>query len=294
MNQPVEGFQSARPRSGSNIEVTPLTPHIGAEIGGVDLREPLSDEQLSGIKAALWSHGVIFFRDQRISFDQHIRFARYFGEPHTHVGFKMEASHPEIRKLEADEQSTIVAGDHWHTDQSCAPIPPMGSILHMHEVPPDGGGDTMFASMYAAYDALSPRMKAHIEGLTATHEGRAAFKRYENAPHFSGVALKDYPVAVHPVVAVHPETGRRLLYVNRDFTTRINELPEDESDALLRFLVEHCSRAEFVVRFRWRQYSIAFWDNRCTHHKAIWDYYPHRRVGYRIQLKGTRPPIPAA
>lgn len=289
-----DAAHAARPYSYESISVKPLSPNIGAEIGDIDLREPLSERQLQDVKNALWQHQVIFFRDQQIDFDQHSRFARYFGTPHTHVGFKMEEKHPEIRKIIGDEKSTIVSGDHWHTDQSCAAVPPMGSILHMHQVPPNGGGDTQFASMYAAYDALSPRMKAHLQGLTATHEARAAYQRYENAPHFSSAALKDYPVAVHPVVAVHPESGRKLLYVNGDFTTRINDIPEEESKALLGYLVEHCRRPEFMVRFHWRKYSIAFWDNRCTQHQAIWDYQPHVRIGYRIQIKGTQGPVAAS
>jgi taurine dioxygenase len=274
------------------LRVTKLSPHIGAEIGNIDLREVLSNRQFEEVHNAFLENQVIFFRDQHINFDQHLAFARHFGEPHIHVAFAGEPGHPEIRKIIADEKSTIIAGDHWHTDQSCAPIPPMGSILHMHEVPPTGGGDTMFASMYAAYEALSPRMKTHLEGLTATHEGYREFIRYHNAPHY-GPAGKEFPSAVHPVIAKHPETGRRLIYVNRAFTMRINELPEDESDAILKYLIEHVSRPEFSVRFHWRPYSIAFWDNRCAQHFAIWDYQPNKRLGYRIQIEGVSGAIPA-
>jgi taurine dioxygenase len=168
----------------------------------------------------------------------------------------------------------------------------MGSILHQHILPPDGGGDTLFASMYAAYDALSDRMKAHLDGLTATHDGAKSFMRYADAPHYGGAA-KEFPRAVHPVICKHPVTGRKLLYVNHDFTLKINDIPEAESQALLNYLIEHCRKPEFVVRFHWRKYSIAFWDNRCTQHQAVWDYYPHSRIGFRIQIKGTCPMLAA-
>jgi taurine dioxygenase len=153
-------------------------------------------------------------------------------------------------------------------------------MLYIHTVPPDGGGDTLFASMYSAYEALSPRMKDYLKGLTATHDGRRAFG--PNAP-----------ITVHPLVAKHPVTGKKLIFVNRGQTSHINELPREESDAILAFLYQHCSRPEWQLRFRWRAHSIAFWDNRCTHHKAIWDYHPHVRSGFRIQIKGTIPPIAA-
>jgi taurine dioxygenase len=170
-----------------------------------------------------------------------------------------------------------VSGEVWHTDQSCADVPPLGSILYNHTIPPDGGGDTLFASMYKAYDELPPRMKEHLEGLTATHDGAFAFG-------------KDAPVAVHPVVPRHPVTGRKLLYVNIGFTTKINDLSDKESAALLAFLFDHCADPRWQVRFRWEPHSIAFWDNRCTQHMAIWDYFPNTRSGYRVQIKGSAPP----
>lgn len=270
----------------TSITVTPCSPHVGAVIGGVDLRQALSNHQVSELHEALLAHGVIFFHDQPIDFLQHRELAMRFGELHIHVGGKGTASqevpgYPEIRKQHFTEKSPRVSGEVWHTDQSCAAIPPMGSILHQHIVPPDGGGDTLFASMYAAYDALSPRMKTYLSGLTALHDGAILFDRRADTV---------YPSAVHPVVVVHPESGRKLLYVNRGQTVRITELPKEESDAVLRFLFEHVENPLWQMRFRWRAHSIAFWDNRCTQHKAIWDYWPHERLGYRIQIQGTQAP----
>jgi taurine dioxygenase len=267
-----------------SITVTPISPNIGAEIGNIDLTQPLSNQQVSELHEAFAEHCVIFFRDQKLDFESHSALARHFGELHLHVGPSTESvpvpGRPEIRALHFDETSDKVAGERWHTDQSCAEIPPLGSILYLHTVPPSGGGDTMFASMYAAYDALSDRMKTYLDGLTGTHDGRRAFG--PNAP-----------INVHPVVIKHPVTGRKALYVSGSQMTHINELPEDESEALMKFLTEHATNPDFSVRFRWKPHSIAFWDNRCAQHKAIWDYYPHTRSGYRIQIKGAARPVAA-
>ena len=273
----------------STFSVTPLSPHVGAEIGGVDLTKPLSPAQVKDIADALAKHGVIFFREQPIDLEMHRRFAMHFGELHVHVGGEGTASkpdekYPEARRQHFDANSRRVSGEVWHTDQSCAAIPPMASILHQRIVPPDGGGDTLFASMYAAYEALSPRMQAFLSGLCATHDGAKLFDKGTKTI---------YPVSSHPIVAVHPWTGKKLLYVNRGQTTHIDELPREESDALLGFLFEHIECPEWQMRFRWREHSIAFWDNRCTQHRAIWDYWPNVRSGYRVQIKGTQPPIPA-
>jgi len=274
----------------ATLTVTPLSPHVGAEIGNVDLTKPLSPEQVSGIKDALGRHGVVFFREQPIDLEMHRRFAQYFGELHIHVGGEGTASkpdekYPEARRQHFDANSKRVSGEVWHTDQSCAAIPPMASILHQRIIPPDGGGDTLFASMYAAYDALSDRMKAFLAGLSATHDGAKLFDKGTKTV---------YPVSSHPIVAVHPWTGKKLLYVNRGQTTHIDGLPADESAAILEFLFEHIECPEWQMRFRWREHSIAFWDNRCTQHRAIWDYWPNVRSGYRVQIKGTQPPIPAS
>jgi taurine dioxygenase len=263
-----------------SITVQPVTPHIGAEIGNIDLTRPLPNKQVEELHRAFTQYQVIFFRDQKISFDDQIRFGRYFGPLGKHVGgatISKTTDNPLVRKFHYDETSKQISGENFHSDQSCGAIPPLGSILYNHTVPPDGGGDTMFASMYAAYDALSPRMKTYLSGLTATHDGTRVFG-------------PTAPVNVHPLIIKHPVTGKKVIYVNTDFTAKINELPALEGDRVLRFLIDHCNKPEWTCRFRWSAHSIAFWDNRCTHHKAIWDYWPHVRSGYRIQVEGTTAP----
>jgi taurine dioxygenase len=266
------------------ITVKRLSPYIGGEVSGIDLTQPVSDDQIAQIKAALIEHGVIFFRDQPIDIPTQIALARRFGNLQIHAMAGLDEEYPEVRPIHADANSKHIAGEDWHTDLSCNPIPPMGSILHIYELP-DLGGDTCWASMYAAYDALSDGMKARIEGLTATHDGRIAFGRFN--------PKGTYPLAVHPVVAKHPDTGRKLLFVNRGFTSHINDVSLDEGAALLAFLLNHLEKPHFHVRFQWKKHSIAFWDNRCTQHLAIWDYFPQVRSGHRVQIEGTIPPIPA-
>lgn len=257
------------------IEAAPLTARIGAIISGVDLAQPLSNAAVEDLHQALADHQVIFFRDQHLDPGSLSRVGRYFGNLQRHA-LKGLPDHPDVRKLHADENSKHVAGEDWHTDMSCAVKPPMGSILYLHTLPPLGG-DTVFASMYAAYDALSEKMKSYLEGLTATHDGKLAFGRFDPAG--------TYPVAVHPVIRVHPVTGKKVLFVNRGFTSHINELTPRESRHVLEFLYTHIEDQYFAVRFRWEPHSVAFWDNRCTQHLAIWDYYPHTRSGFRVQIE---------
>ena len=188
--------------------------------------------------------------------------------------------------IKADENSRHVAGEEWHSDVSCDVEPPMGSILYLTEVPPEGGGDTLFANMYRAYDALSEPMKQMLQGLTALHDSSKA--------HYYRVKATDrddikFPNAEHPIVRTHPVTGRQGLYVNRGFTRSLVGLPRDESDAILRYLYEHMENPLFQCRFRWQENSIAFWDNRCVQHRAMWDYWPHTRSGNRVTVAGDKP-----
>ena len=268
-----------------SIQVDKLTPHAGAEIRGVDLSQPLDERTFKEIHDALIDCGVIFFRDQRLTPDQQKAFGRLFGELHMHPAAPRElAEHPEILVIHADETSKHVAGENWHSDVSCDLEPPMGSILYMHELPPVGG-DTLFASMYAAYEGLSEPMKRFLEPLTAMHEGEHVYRgRY--GVNDTG---KVFPKAEHPVVRTHPVSGRKALYVNSGFTTRIVGLTRPESDALLQFLYRHVETPEFHCRFRWQVNSIAFWDNRCMQHHAMWDYYPQRRRGLRVTIRGDKP-----
>lgn len=272
--------------SHATIEVEPLNPQIGAEIRGVDLSRPLGNEAVQAIHEALLRHLVIFFRDQDIDLEQQKAFGRRFGKLHIHPTAPFAPGHPEVLVVKADESSKAVAGNRWHTDVSCDVEPPMGSILHMRELPPSGG-DTMFANMYAAYEALSEPMQAFLSGLKAWHEaehvlgGTLGQKRHDGG--------REYPRALHPIVRTHPETGRKCLYVNSGFTTRIEGLGEKESRAILDMLFDHVRTPEFQCRFRWRQKSLAFWDNRSTQHYACWDYFPHSRLGYRVTICGSRP-----
>ncbi len=271
------------------ITVAPLSPNIGAEISGVNLAEQLGNQTFAEIHDALMEHQVVFFRDQELTLEQHKAFGRLFGALHIHPAMPGPEGHPEILVVHADENSKYVAGQGWHTDVSADEEPPMGSILHLHEVPKIGG-DTMFASMYAAYEALSDTMKTFLGGLRAHHESEHVHSRgYVGRTG----ALRDgenaYPAALHPIVRTHPVTGRKGLYVNSGFTTRIEGLARNESRAILDFLFRHIETPEFHCRFSWRDNSIAFWDNRCVQHRALWDYRPHVRSGHRVTVKGDRP-----
>jgi taurine dioxygenase len=265
------------------LSITKVTPAIGAEVSGIDLGS-LSNTEASALHDALMAHQVIFFRDQTMSVEQHKALGRLFGDLAVHPAAKAELEgHPEIRVVHSDETTKVATGEVWHSDMSCEAEPPMGSILYMHENPLSGG-DTQFANMYLAYEALSAPIKRLCEGLTATHSSAHVYS--DNA---YGRSDKKFPEAVHPVVRTHPVTGRKALFVNRGFTTRIMELRKAESDALLDMLLRHAETPEFQCRFRWQRHSVAFWDNRCALHRATFDYHPAVRHGHRVTIKGDRP-----
>ena len=268
-----------------SLRVEPVSPVIGAEVSGVNLSTTLDDVTRDALEHALSEHLVLFFRDQDLTFEQHKTFGRRFGDLHLHPAAPKDAEHPEILVVHGDDKVSFVAGSQWHSDVSCDAEPPMGSILRIIETP-SSGGDTLFASMYAAFDALSDSMQHLLCGLTAIHEGE---QYYRNRYGRDDLRDSDYPTAEHPVVRTHPVTGRQSLYVNEGFTTRLKELSVAESDALLAFLFQHCAQPAFHCRFHWQPHSIAFWDNRCTQHLAIWDYYPEVRHGYRVTVKGDVP-----
>ncbi|HEX2850820.1 MAG TPA: TauD/TfdA family dioxygenase [Acidimicrobiales bacterium] len=268
------------------ITVEELTPTIGAFVHGVDLAA-LDDATWEEIAAAFARHLVLFFRGQPISAEAQMALGRRLGDLHLHPAAPSLRDHPEVMIIHADERSKVVAGNGWHTDVSCDERPPMATILRMETVPPSGG-DTLFASMYAAYERLSEPMKAFLAGLTAKHESRHVYAgRYGTDESQSRDGT--FPSAVHPVIRTHPATGRKALYVNRAFTTRIRELSPGESRALLDFLFAHQENVEFQCRFRWEPDSIAMWDNRCAQHFAVWDYFPNVRHGYRVSVVGERP-----
>ena len=269
------------------IEITPMTPRIGAEVSVIDLTKSLGNQQFQEIHDALMEHSVLFFRNQDVDVEQHKNFGRLFGDLHIHPGSPPPPGHPEILIVHADKDSKHIAGENWHSDVTCDAEPPMGSILHLWEVP-KSGGDTLFASMEAAYDDLSERMKIYLDGLNATHSGEQIYRgRYNNQKHDDTNVT--YPRNIHPVVRTLPVTGRKSIFVNKTFTTHINEIPKAESDSVLAFLYSHCAKPDYQVRFKWQPHSIAFWDNRCVQHLALWDYYPQVRSGYRVTVKGDKP-----
>jgi len=274
----------------SEIEVRPIAGAVGAELHGVNLAGNLPDGTLSDIKAALAEWGVVFFRDQTLTPGQHLAFARHFGPVNVNRFFRAVEGWPMIAEVRKEPQQKSNIGGGWHTDHSYDAIPALGSILHAIEVP-EFGGDTMFSSMYAAYDALSDGLKHTLAGLRAVHSSRHVFgpaaKRAEDMKDRIGnpeLATQD---ATHPVVIQHPDTGRKALYVNPGFTLHFEGWTAEESQSLLSYLYKHATRPEFTCRFAWRPGSIAFWDNRTTWHMAINDYHGHRRLMHRITVEGV-------
>lgn len=280
--------------SNNSISIRPVAGALGAEIQGVNLAEPLGNQLYQEIHDALMAHQVIFFRDQDITPEQHIAFGRAFGELNVHPYARHIDGHPEVLVLES-RKGKRSAANAWHSDLTCEERPPMGSILLAREVP-DYGGDTMWANMYAAYDALSEPMKRYLEGMKAVHT--AATQRFEKI-YDKAVDKADKEKVrerrmqsathEHPVVRTHPVTGRKALFVNRVFTERLAGVRSAESKAILHYLYEHLARPEFTCRFAWREGSIAFWDNRCTQHYAVSDYGDATRVMHRVTVEGDRP-----
>lgn len=278
------------------IVADPLTPAIGAEIHGVDLARPLSRAQFAEIRAAFNTHHVLVFRDQFLTPEDHKRFARLFGPLHVHPYHAKNvapdhaksggASDSEILEVRADRNSRNVAGEEWHTDVTCDEQPPLGSMLYLTKMPEGGGGDTCFISTIKAYETLSPSMQEIAKTLTATHDGAKLY----TGGYGTEVPHDGWPRAVHPVVIRHPDTGRQALFVNRGFTTRINEFSRAESDSFLEMLWRHIEgHVEFQCRVRWLENTLTFWDNRVTQHHSVWDYYPNERHGRRVSIIGDRP-----
>ena len=271
----------------TQLKVRPLTAAIGGEISGVDLAQELDAETVATIRQALLYHLVVFFRDQHMTPDDHLRFAQYFGPVKRGVAERVGDLPGGLNVLDQvapRDQGT----DTWHSDHFFATEPPLGTILRAVQLPPVGG-DTCFMSLYAAYDGLSPAMQAFLDPLTAVNTPERILARVRNFDIYRGDVRKDVPPPMtHPVVRVHPETGRKALWVCGNFTTRINELDETESDALLSFLFAHINSPEFQCRFRWEEGSIAFWDNRAVQHCGIPDY-TERRVMHRTMIAGDQP-----
>lgn len=273
------------------IEVRPVSDALGTEIHGIDLAQDISDAQLAELRQAFDDYGVIFFRDQSLTPEQHIAFAQRWGKINVNRFFQPVDGYPMIAEVLKEARHERNIGDDWHTDHSYDRAPALGSILLAKEVP-ETGGDTIFASMVRAYDALSDDMKNRIENLKAWHSSRHVFGDTraiaddEDAGRFLNPeqAMQD---ALHPVVLRHPRTGRKGIYVNPDFTVRIDGWTTEESQTLLDELYQHAQQAEFTCRFHWREGSIAFWDNLSTWHRAPNDYPGQRRLMHRITLDGV-------
>ena len=275
-----------------SIDVHPISPNIGALVQGVDLGQSLDDQIIGDIRGALLDHQVIFFEDQEITPEQHIAFASRFGE--------IEEPHPVFGQHATDPRMSIIESrgrpgddDHeWHTDVSYQKELPLGSILHA-QIIPESGGDTLFTSMYAAYESLSGPMKQFLSGLTATHSFELGWGKHVRRQEGGDERMRElnsvFPPMTHPVVRTHPETGRKGLFVNKYYTTRISELSQSESATVLEMLFRHCTTPEFQVRYTWRVHDIAFWDNRVALHYGSRDYGAQHRLMHRVTLAGDQP-----
>jgi taurine dioxygenase len=276
----------------SILDIRPVSGALGAEIHGIDLERPLEERACAEIRNALNEYGVIFFRDQNISPAAHLAFGKRFGDIWASRNMGKVAGHPQVVELRREPDDTHEHGGNWHTDQVYTEVPLLGSILLAREVPASGG-DTMFANMCAAYETLSPGLKKTLGGLRAVHSVGKRIKAVGiAAPRADAQALnadEQARSAVHPVVTRHPETGRKVLYVNPTYTERFEGWTIEESAPLLDYLYRHGSRPENVCRFHWQAGSIAFWDNRSTWHFAVQDYGGLRRVMHRVSIAGTAP-----
>ena len=279
----------------AGLTVTPVSTVLGAEISGLDLREPLTPEVVAAIRLALLRHKVVFFRDQNISHEDHVRFGRYFGELEGHPVTSHVPGFPEILHIEAADgmklREEIVplvrVANKWHTDVTFRAAPSMGGVLRMRDMPPLGG-DTLFADTAAIYRDLPQDLKDKLATLSAEHDILQSYGyRVDQAKRDELRAA--YPLMVHPVIRTHPETGEKHLFVNKVFTTRILGLPEDEARTLLADLLDRVKTPEYQVRFRWTPNAIVFWDNRATQHYAILDYWPQERVVERVTIVGDAP-----
>jgi taurine dioxygenase len=272
------------------VQVQKLTGGCGAEVLGVDVKA-MSNRQWDEVQAAFAEHGVIFFRDQKLTPEQHLEFARRWAPIDVNRFFKAVEGHPEIAEVRKEPEQKTNIGGGWHTDHSYDPEPALGSILLARELP-DEGGDTLFANMYRAFETLSPGLQRTLEGMKAVHGSAHIFgakgvnaANPEGASRFTNQHLVSDDV-VHPVVIRHPLSGRKSLYVNPAFTLRFEGWSAEDSRPLLEYLYRHASRPEFTCRFRWREGSIAFWDNRATWHYAANDYSGERRLMHRVTVAG--------
>ena len=274
-------------QSYETLEVETLTPHIGAKVRGVDLSQPLTNEQARDVHQAWIDWKILVFPNQHLNRDQHKAFARRWGKLHVHPMQPTYGGDEEVLVVKTTRDSAYTSGDGWHTDVTCDPVPPLGSMLYVTETPASGGGDTLFADMYLAYQMLSDSMKEFLDPLVAEHDGAGPYVgSYKSTPPEGG-----YPKSQHPVIVTHPDSGKKLLYVNRGFTSHIVGLGRSESNAVLEMLYRLIdSTPRLYCRVDWEPNSLAFWDNRCTQHHAVWDYWPNSRYGERVSIVGDQPP----
>ena len=272
----------------SEIKIQKFSPNLGAIITGVDLSKGINEGQFKDIKKAFLDYQVLFFQNQNeISPELHLKFGKLFGELHMHPAAPSMNGYPEIFEIHAHKDSKVANGEFWHSDVSCDFTPPVGTMLQLH-ILPETGGDTMFSNMYAAYNELTDKYKTLLEGLIAIHESEHLYKGRYDERGVNNVDIKT-PVAKHPLIRKHPITGKKAIYINRTFTTGIEGMNKGESSSMLEFLFNHCEHVNFQIRYRWNKNDMAFWDNRCTMHRAIWDYWPHERKGRRVTIKGDKP-----
>lgn len=290
-------FAASGPRP-QQIEIRPFDAPVGAEVIGLDLSQPLSDDDFARIHRAHLDHHVLVFRDQRIAPEQQIAFSRRFGPLQIHVLRQFQLpGHPEVLIVSnvVENGKPIGLGDaghFWHSDLSYKERPSLGSMLHAQELPSEGG-DTLFANMHLAWDTLPDELKRKVDGLRAEHTYLAKYAELQRRspwrPDLTQAQLDEVKPVVHPVVRVHPETGRKALFVSEHFTTRIVGLPQDESDALLARLFEHSTRAAHIYRHVWQPHDLVFWDNRSLMHLAAGTPDHLRRVMYRTTIEGDVP-----
>ena len=273
----------------NSLNIKPFAPNLGAVITNVDLSNDINDVELKGIRDAFHKFQVLFFQNQsEISPENHIKLGRCFGDLHIHPAAPKMKNYPQIFEINTDKNSKIANGaEDFHSDVSCDIEPPLGTMLQLH-ILPECGGDTMFANMYMAYEVLSNPMQKFLSDLKASHESEHFYSgRYKTESNSE--SKTEYPSAIHPVIRTHPETGKKAIFVNKFFTTRILGLEPQESKFILDFLFSHIEKTEFQIRYRWNKNDMAFWDNRCTIHKALWDYFPYERKGRRVTIKGDIP-----
>jgi len=278
-----------------SLQLKPLGGSLGAEIRGVDLSQPISERTTGAIREAFLEHLVIVFRDQSITARRQVEIAALFGKPAIYPFLKGVDGVPEVNELLKVETDKVNFGGTWHSDTTYKAHPDMGTLLYALEVPA-AGGDTLYANMYAAYEALSDGMKRLIDGLVAVNDSEKAYggSRAARMKSLGGLkdAVPDEVVALqaeHPVVRTHPETGRKGLYVNRTHTLRLKDMTEAESRSLIDFLCDFAVQPEFTCRLHWEPGTLAIWDNRCTQHFAVNDYTGHRRRMHRVTIEGDRP-----